>query len=226
MPRAPIGDFREFWAVRDANFTINKGEMVALMGASGSGKTTLMNILGCLDRPSAGEYWLDGEELSDLTPDQRALVRTDKLGFVYALLRSRRGFAKPRHALVRPHQLLVAIAELARGFRDALAERAMQIVELRQHRVESVRDVAHLVVVVRHVRPRTQVAADRKAWKLAASPSRVTKLSPWICGVAFSRPCGAIVGAQADRPAAAAGTRRPAARATKAAREVIGSFGT
>ena len=53
------------------------------MGASGSGKTTLMNILGCLDRPSSGEFWLDGEEMSGLTPNQRALVRTAKLGFVF-----------------------------------------------------------------------------------------------------------------------------------------------
>ncbi len=65
------------------SFTINRGELVALMGASGSGKTTLMNILGCLDRPSSGEYWLDGKQISNLTPDERALVRTDNLGFVF-----------------------------------------------------------------------------------------------------------------------------------------------
>ena len=53
------------------------------MGASGSGKTTLMNILGCLDRPSSGKYWFDGEEMSGRTPNQRALVRTEKLGFVF-----------------------------------------------------------------------------------------------------------------------------------------------
>jgi macrolide transport system ATP-binding/permease protein len=57
--------------------------MVALMGASGSGKTTLMNILGCLDRPSSGAYWFDGQEMSQLTPNERALVRTSKLGFVF-----------------------------------------------------------------------------------------------------------------------------------------------
>jgi macrolide transport system ATP-binding/permease protein len=57
--------------------------MVALMGASGSGKTTLMNILGCLDRPSAGEYWLDGQEMSTLAPDARAMVRGAKIGFVF-----------------------------------------------------------------------------------------------------------------------------------------------
>ena len=53
------------------------------MGASGSGKTTLMNILGCLDRPTSGQYWLDGQEISRLGSDQRALVRTAKLGFVF-----------------------------------------------------------------------------------------------------------------------------------------------
>ena len=62
---------------------IQRGEMVALMGSSGSGKTTLMNILGCLDRPTSGEYWLDGEEVSRLGSDQRALVRNRKIGFVF-----------------------------------------------------------------------------------------------------------------------------------------------
>ena len=69
--------------LRGVSLTIYRGEMVALMGASGSGKTTLMNLLGCLDRPSSGKYWLDGEEMSRLTPNQRALVRTAKLGFVF-----------------------------------------------------------------------------------------------------------------------------------------------
>jgi macrolide transport system ATP-binding/permease protein len=69
--------------LRGVSLTIARGEMVALMGASGSGKTTLMNILGCLDRPSSGSYWLDGQEMSGLTPNQRAVVRSQKLGFVF-----------------------------------------------------------------------------------------------------------------------------------------------
>jgi len=62
---------------------IQRGELVALMGASGSGKTTLMNLLGCLDRPSSGQYWLDGQEISSLSGDARALVRNKKIGFVF-----------------------------------------------------------------------------------------------------------------------------------------------
>ena len=69
--------------LRGISLTIHRGEMVALMGASGSGKSTLMNILGCLDHPSSGQYWLDGDEMSQLTPNQRAMVRTEKLGFVF-----------------------------------------------------------------------------------------------------------------------------------------------
>src|SRR2546430_8509868 len=69
--------------LRGVSLTITRGEMVALMGASGSGKTTLMNILGCLDRPSSGRYWLDGEEISQLSLNARALLRNRKIGFVF-----------------------------------------------------------------------------------------------------------------------------------------------
>jgi ABC-type lipoprotein export system ATPase subunit len=62
---------------------VARSEFVALMGASGSGKSTLMNILGCLDHPSSGEYWLDGREISRLTAKERARLRNRMIGFVF-----------------------------------------------------------------------------------------------------------------------------------------------
>jgi len=69
--------------LKGVSLAIARGELVALMGASGSGKSTLMNILGCLDRPTSGQYWLDGEEISALSSDDRAIIRSRKIGFVF-----------------------------------------------------------------------------------------------------------------------------------------------
>jgi putative ABC transport system ATP-binding protein len=70
-------------ALRGVTLRIGEGEFAAVMGASGSGKSTLMNILGCLDRPTAGEYWLDGAEVSRLDADALAETRSQTLGFVF-----------------------------------------------------------------------------------------------------------------------------------------------
>jgi putative ABC transport system ATP-binding protein len=69
--------------LKNVTVTIERGEMVAIMGASGSGKTTLMNIIGCMDRPTDGTYFLDGEEISRLKPDRLAYIRNKKFGFVF-----------------------------------------------------------------------------------------------------------------------------------------------
>ncbi len=69
--------------LRGISLSVARGDFVALMGTSGSGKTTLMNILGCLDRPTSGEYWLDGQEVGQLSADERALLRNEKIGFVF-----------------------------------------------------------------------------------------------------------------------------------------------
>jgi putative ABC transport system ATP-binding protein len=78
----PIGN-RELQVLDGISFTIETGELVAIMGPSGSGKSTILNLLGCLDIPTSGSYYLDGQEVSRLTSKELAHIRAQKIGFVF-----------------------------------------------------------------------------------------------------------------------------------------------
>ncbi|MBD0851151.1 ABC transporter ATP-binding protein [Maribacter arenosus] len=70
-------------ALRGVSFTVKEGEFVTIMGSSGSGKSTLLNILGCLDNPTSGTYKIDGVEMKDLSKNQLATIRNEKIGFIF-----------------------------------------------------------------------------------------------------------------------------------------------
>ena len=72
-----------FYAMNDVSFEIEQGDFVAIMGASGSGKSTCMNMLGTLDKPNSGEYYLDGVDVFSLSPDELSDIRNNKIGFVF-----------------------------------------------------------------------------------------------------------------------------------------------
>lgn len=110
----------EVHALRGVTFTIARGEILSIMGPSGSGKSTLMNLLGCLDRPSGGDYFLDGELVSKLSDDQLALARNRKVGFVFQSFN-----LLPRATALANVELPMRYAGITRG----RTERARQALE-------------------------------------------------------------------------------------------------
>ncbi|MGW1340514.1 ABC transporter ATP-binding protein [Kribbella sp. NPDC002412] len=112
-------------ALRGVSLRVESGEYVAVMGSSGSGKSTLMNILGCLDVPSRGEYWLDGSNVARLSEDQQALVRGRKIGFIFQSFN-----LIPRTTAIANVELPLTYAYLRRAERRRRAARALELVGL------------------------------------------------------------------------------------------------
>jgi putative ABC transport system ATP-binding protein len=115
----------EVHALRGVSLTIARGDFVAIMGASGSGKSTLMNILGCLDVPSTGRYFLDGVDVSTLGDDEQADARNRKIGFVFQSFN-----LIPRTSALANVELPLVYAGVRRSERRARAVAALELVGL------------------------------------------------------------------------------------------------
>ena len=111
----------EFQALKGVSFTIKDGEFVAIMGPSGSGKSTLMHILGALDTPTSGTYFLDGKDVSKLSDDELADIRKDHIGFVFQSFN-----LLPRTTVLRNVMLPLIYAGMEKPERKRLAEAALK----------------------------------------------------------------------------------------------------
>src|SRR5690625_803180 len=111
--------------LKDINLQINKGEFVAIMGPSGSGKSTLMNIIGCLDKPSSGEYLLNGKQVSDYDEKELAQVRNQSVGFVFQQFQ-----LLPRLNALQNVELPMIYAGIGKKERIQRAEEALDKVDL------------------------------------------------------------------------------------------------
>ena len=117
-------------ALRGVDVAIARNEYVAIMGPSGSGKSTLMNIIGCLDTPNAGEYWLSGQEVSKMSDDALARVRNKEIGFVFQTFN-----LLPRATALHNVELPLVYAGIASDERKRRAKQALEKVQL-DHRMD------------------------------------------------------------------------------------------
>ena len=114
-------------ALRGIDLEVPKGQFAAIVGPSGSGKSTLMHILGCLDTPTVGEYWLDGENVAEVTPRALAKIRNQKLGFVFQTFN-----LLPRASIWKNVELPLLYAGVGRDERRERALEALERVGLRE----------------------------------------------------------------------------------------------
>lgn len=119
----------ETLAVNDVSFTINDGEYVAIMGPSGSGKSTLMHILGALDTPTSGQYFLDNKDVSKLTDDELADIRGNKIGFVFQAFN-----LLPRTTVLRNVTLPLIYLRFPKEKREAMARKSLKAAGLEENR--------------------------------------------------------------------------------------------
>ena len=112
-------------ALQDINLEIAHGEYVAIMGPSGSGKSTLMNLIGCLDAPTSGRYWLNGRLVSELDDDELAHVRNREIGFVFQTFN-----LLPRSSALSNVELPLVYRGIAPARRREMAREALHLVEL------------------------------------------------------------------------------------------------
>jgi putative ABC transport system ATP-binding protein len=119
-----MGD-EEIHALRGVSFEIRRGEYVAIIGPSGSGKSTLMNMIGCLDTPSKGEYWLNGKQVSQMDDDELAYIRNKEIGFVFQTFN-----LLPRATALHNVELPLIYNGTPSGKRLEMAQKALESVEL------------------------------------------------------------------------------------------------